>query len=356
MPNAELRTPVKEFVVCLMKERVIIADALAKLVAEWAKKGAVYAPVKAGSKGWTEFRRVTSLKETDFSRVNTKLPAKGLLFPQCETIVRFEGGTAREPAVPEEQVILGVRPCDAAAIAFQTRFFAGQGQTDPYYKARRERTMLIGLACNTPADTCFCAAVGGLPSGTRGLDLLLTDIGGKYLAEPVTDKGAALIADMPDPAIGDLEKKRELAEKAAEQMPKAIDTKVLKARLDSGFEHPVWEELNLACVNCGACTFVCPTCHCFDVTDEQRKGRGARYRVWDSCQFCVYSQHASGHNPRQTARSRYRNRVMDKFKYTVDMVGEVSCVGCGRCIAECPSAIDIRETVSTLLETLPEKK
>ena len=337
-----------------MTQRVITAEALAKLVAEWAKRGAVYAPVKAGSKDWTEFRRVTSLKETEFSRVNAKQSAKGLLFPQREVMLRFKDGKSEEPAAPEEQVILGIRPCDAAAIAFQAKFFTGQGQTDPYFKARLDRTTFIGFACNTPAETCFCTAVGGSPSGTRGLDLLLSDIGGKYLAEPVTDKGAALIADMPDPAIGDLEKKRELAEKCAEQMPQAIDTAALKRRLDGGFEHSVWDELNLACVNCGACTFFCPTCHCFDVTDEERKGRGARFRVWDSCQFCIYSQHASGHNPRQTACSRYRNRVMDKFKYTVDMVGELSCVGCGRCVIECPAAIDVRETIETLVTMLPD--
>jgi ferredoxin len=338
-----------------MKERVITAEALSKLVAEWAKKGAVYAPVKAGSKDWTEFRRVTSLNGTDVSRVNTKQSAKGLLFPQREVMLRFKDGKSEEPPAPEEQVILGIRPCDAAALAFQAKFFVGQGETDPYFKSRLDRTTLVGLACNSPAETCFCTAVGGSPSGTRGLDLLLTDIGGKYLAEPVTDKGAAWIADMPDPAIDDLEKKRELAEKSAEQMPQMIDTAALKRRLDSGFEHPVWDELNLACVNCGACTFLCPTCHCFDVTDEERKGRGARIRVWDSCQFCIYSQHASGHNPRQTARSRYRNRVMDKFKYTVDMVGELSCVGCGRCVIECPAGIDVRETVEVLLRRLPEE-
>jgi len=339
-----------------MTQRAITAEALDKRVAAWAKRGLVYAPARVKGKDWTEFRRVESLKEADFSRVSTKQSAKGLLFPQREVMLTFVDGKSEEPAAPEEQVILGIRPCDAAAVAFQAKFFAEQGRTDPYFKARLEKTTLIGLACNIPAETCFCTAVGGSPSGTRGLDLLLTDIGGRYLAEPATDKGAALIVDMPEPAAGDTEKKRELAEQCSRQMPPAIDTAAFKLRLDSGFEHPVWDELNLACVNCGACTFFCPTCHCFDITDETRKGRGARFRVWDSCQFCVYSQHASGHNPRQTARSRYRNRVMDKFKYTVDQVGEVSCVGCGRCIIECPAAIDIRETVATLVKTLPEEK
>jgi len=337
-----------------MTQRVVTAECLAKLITEWAGRGAVYAPVRVRGKDWTEFGRVEALGESGLGRVSTKQPAKGLLFPQCETLLRFKDGKSEEPGAPEEQVILGIRPCDAAAVAFQAKFFADQGETDPYFKARLDKTTFVGIACNTPAVTCFCTAVGGSPSGTRGLDLLLTDLGGKYLAEPVTEKGAALVADMPAPGHEDLDKKRELSEKAQAQMPQPLDTKTLKALLDNGFEHPIWEVLNLPCVNCGACTFLCPTCHCFDVTDETRKGRGARFRVWDSCQFCLYSQHASGHNPRQTGRSRYRNRVMDKFKYTVDQVGELSCVGCGRCISECPAGIDIRETVAALVRALPE--
>jgi sulfhydrogenase subunit beta (sulfur reductase) len=163
------------------------------------------------------------------------------------------------------------------------------------------------------------------------------------------------VKNLPEAAADDLAKKEEIADRAAAAITHRIDTGRLKQLLDSADSHPVWEDLSLACVNCGACTFVCPTCHCFDITDETRKGKGARLRVWDTCQFCLYSQHASGHNPRQTSVSRFRNRAMDKFKYTVDMIGEVSCVGCGRCIRECPAGIDIRETVEKLTAVLPEK-
>ena len=339
-----------------MKPRTVSADELAGLVAGWETSAAVYAPVKV--KDWTEFRRVSSLAEADLTQVNTKLSARGLLFPQCETMFRFETSRpdkAEEADQPEAQVILGVRPCDAAGIAVLDKFFAGQGETDTFYRRRREKTTLVGLACSAPADTCFCAAVGGLPAGTRGLDLLLTDLGGRYLAEPLTDNGEAAVKDLPEAAAADLAKKKEIADKAAVAMGQRIDTARLKQLLDSADSHPVWEDLSLACVNCGACTFVCPTCHCFDITDETSKGKGARLRVWDTCQFCLYSQHASGHNPRKTAASRFRNRAMDKFKYTVDMIGEVSCVGCGRCVRECPASIDIRETVETLMTVLPEK-
>jgi sulfhydrogenase subunit beta (sulfur reductase) len=339
-----------------MTQRIVTAAGLDKLVAEWAKNAAVYAPVKV--KDWTEFRRVSSLAEADLTQVNTKLSARGLLFPQCETMFRFE--TSRPDKVeeadqPEAQVVVGVRPCDAAGIAVLDKFFAGQGETDTFYQRRREKTTLVGLACSAPADTCFCSAVGGSPAGTRGLDLLLTDLGGRYLVEPLTDKGEAAVKNLPEAAADDLAKKKEIADRAAAAITHRIDTGRLKQLLDSADSHPVWEDLSLACVNCGACTFVCPTCHCFDITDETRKGKGARLRVWDTCQFCLYSQHASGHNPRQTSVSRFRNRAMDKFKYTVDMIGEVSCVGCGRCIRECPAGIDIRETVEKLTAVLPEK-
>ena len=338
-----------------MTQRIVTAAALDKLVAEWAKSGAVYAPVKV--KDWTEFRRISSLAEADLTRVNTKLSAKGLVFPQCETMFRFETNRpdkAEEVAQPGAQVVLGVRPCDSAGIAVLDEFFTGQGETDAYYQRRRERTVLVGLSCDAPADTCFCSAVGGSPAGTSGLDLLLTDVGGKYVAEPLADRGAALVDGMPEATAPDLAKKAELAGKAAAAMADRIDTRKLKGLLDAADGHPIWEELSLPCVNCGACTFICPTCHCFDMTDETRKGKGARIRVWDTCQSCMYSQHASGHNPRLAPAARFRNRTMDKFRYTVDMVGEVSCVGCGRCIRECPAAIDIRETVDVLLRQLSQ--
>ncbi|MBN2464570.1 4Fe-4S dicluster domain-containing protein [candidate division WOR-3 bacterium] len=339
-----------------MKAFILSAEELGRLVTEWAKSGAVYAPVKV--KDWSEFRRISSLAEADLTRVNTKLSARSLLFPQCETMFRFETShpdKAQLAAEPVPQVILGVRPCDAAGIAVLDKFFAGQGETDTFYRRRRDKTILVGLACQVPDDTCFCTAVGGSPAGTRGLDLLLTDIGGHYVAEPLTERGEAAVKDMNEAAAADLAKKDELASKATAAMAERIDTRKLKELLDTADTNPVWGELSLPCVNCGACTFVCPTCHCFDITDETRKDKGARIRVWDTCQSCMYSQHASGHNPRLAPAARFRNRTMDKFRYTVDQVGEVSCVGCGRCIRECPAGIDIRETVERLMLALGEQ-
>ncbi|MEO0077489.1 MAG: 4Fe-4S dicluster domain-containing protein [candidate division WOR-3 bacterium] len=333
-----------------MRPRLLTRRQFDAWVAELAERYELIAPRRQQS--WTEFAQVLSAAEIDFSRINTKVPAKAVFFPQRETMLRqpaeepVAGGPARDT------VLLGIRPCDAAALEVLDRTFVDKDYADPYYRARRESTALVGLACNTPADTCFCVALGGNPFATRGLDLLLVDIGDKYLAEPVTARGSALVGLAPEATDADISRSRELADNARSAIRLQLDPVRLKVLLDSGFEHPVWEELSLPCINCGACTFLCPSCHCFDVTDEERHGTKARIRIWDSCQFCTYSQHASGHNPRTVPGARLRNRIMDKFKYTVDDYGLVSCVGCGRCVIECPAAIDVRESVATLLARL----
>jgi ferredoxin len=338
-----------------VKERILTRAELDRLLDELAAKLPLYAPARHGKKQWTEFRRMKSAAEIDTNRINTKKPVKGLFFPQCEVMFRFKPGSAPEEAAAiEERVVFGVRPCDAHALEVLDKVFVDPAKPDPYFRRRREAATVVGIACNEPAETCFCSGVGGSPSGTRGLDLLLVDLGSKFLARPVTPKGQKLVEKFPEAGPDDLGRSRELAATADSKIGWAADTARIKRKLDKGFESPAWETVMDSCVNCGVCTFLCPTCHCFDVTDEEHKGKGARTRVWDTCQFCIYSQHASGHNPRNARHSRWRNRVNDKFKYTVDMVGEVSCVGCGRCIIECPSNIDIRATVEALDKALPE--
>uniref|UniRef100_A0A7C4CDU8 4Fe-4S ferredoxin n=1 Tax=candidate division WOR-3 bacterium TaxID=2052148 RepID=A0A7C4CDU8_UNCW3 len=338
-----------------MKPRIINRDRFEAWVAELVEKAELIAPTD--QQGWSGFAPVGSTSGIDLTRLNTKVPAKVLFFPQCETILRAGSDKAELPVPTDsgkDRILLGIRSCDTAALEVLDRVFLDRDYPDPYYRERRERTALIGLACNSPADTCFCVALGGSPFASRGLDLLLVDLGDRYLAEPVTARGAALVGSYPEAADPDISQRRELEDKARSAIRLRLDPARLKSLLDSGFEHPVWEELSLPCINCGACTFLCPSCHCFDISDEERGGVKARIRLWDSCQFCVYSQHASGHNPRSAPRARLRNRIMDKFKYTVDDYGLVSCVGCGRCAIECPAAIDIRETVETLLARLPE--
>ncbi len=102
------------------------------------------------------------------------------------------------------------------------------------------------------------------------------------------------------------------------------------------------------CVGCGACTYSCPTCHCFDITDEGTFFSGERRKNWDACQFDHFTLHASGHNPRDTQYKRWRNRFMCKFNFYPHKFKEKGCVGCGRCVRVCAVRMDITEVIEEI--------
>ncbi|MBM4035818.1 MAG: heterodisulfide reductase subunit A [Planctomycetes bacterium] len=266
------------------------------------------------------------------------LPLKRLFFPETEVILEFDDGSAKGLSlrVPEppatERVVLGCRPCDAAALAALDQVFEWD-YDDVRYRRHRGRTTVVAFACTEPDAACFCTSVGGSPHGEAGSDALAfpTKDGGA-LIKPLTDKGIKLIERLdgivePAPAGTTLPEPPAVAPK--------FDVERVKPWLDAHFEDPFWTEATLACLGCGACSYLCPTCHCFDIVDEATWNRGERRRNWDSCSFSLFTLHASGHNPRPTQAARYRQRVMHKFKYFPDRFGRLACVGCGRCVRTC---------------------
>ena len=270
--------------------------------------------------------------------------AKEAFFPLCEDIMSYtkEGQqvtlTDIDPARFPETVLVGVRPCDAAAIPVLDAVFSWDYK-DEFFLERRKKTTIIGLACTTADDACFCTAVGLSPSETKGSDLFLTPLeGGGYACETFSDKGEQLIVGHSELFVEPTAAQAiPLAQPQAEQ----IDLKKVKAWLDDHFEDPSWDAIATRCVGCGACAFVCPACHCFDIVDEGTEKAGKRRKNWDACGFWKFTHHASGHNPRDLQPKRYRNRIMHKFKYYNDKFGQTLCSGCGRCVRICPVGIDI---------------
>ncbi len=180
-----------------MKQRLLTRKQLNELLDKLAQEVCLYAPVR--DRTGTSWAKISRADEVCLEEVNTVEPAKGFVFPRCEVLVRFDPqGNPVEPEPPPEQVVFGIRPCDARGIAFLVKFYTQEGRTDPYVKARREKTTLIGVACSRTAPTCFCLALGGSPQGSEGLDLLLVELGEELLAEPVTEKGERLVADLPE--------------------------------------------------------------------------------------------------------------------------------------------------------------
>jgi ferredoxin len=187
--------------------------------------------------------------------------------------------------------------------------------------------------------------------GTEGSDLLLTPLSDAYHVQVLTQRGQELVeqyADLFAEGGADRERERAQVEEASRaKIVRCVDIEGMDKTLD--FDNPVWESVAPQCVDCGICTFVCPTCHCFDIEDEGNPRAGERIRLWDACTFYGYTAAHAG-QPRPTHFRRYRQRIMHKFRYYPENFGRTLCVGCGRCIEHCPVKIDLRDVLEAVKE------
>lgn len=288
---------------------------------------------------------------------NSVKPPKEIFFPQTQTLFGYERSPELKitdpPKEPKKAMLWGVRPCDARSFLILDELFYWDYEDD-LYRNMRDKTVIIGLACTDPHHNCFCTSVGGKPHSKEGLDVLLTDLGDRYYVEILTKKGEEVIRKPKDLFTKATEKEKKLRDKiqseAEGKVTKNVEVAGVKEKLDELFESDYWERRSATCVGCGICTYLCPTCHCFDITDEDRGKCGRRIRTWDTCMVPEYTVHASGYNPRPGKKSRLRNRVFHKFNYYPKRFDKIACVGCGRCITRCPVGIDIVEVLEDVKE------
>lgn len=329
-------------------------DFIRELSAEYS----VYAPGIVDGK--TEFIPIETYEQIDSARQVTDMSAKGIFFPPSEVLFEYDKEGIRAAETSHRPIaVWGMRNCDSRSLTMLDRVFGSAVQMpeeekfqDPYWKEKYDSSLIFGLACNEPLSTCFCNWFGGGPHNRDGMDVSVVDAGDIYLMEPVSDKGVDIIGKLScltDATEEDKPLVAKLASDAESMMPPLLELGDLGERLTALFGDSIWDEISAKCVNCGACTFSCPTCHCFDMQDEGRGGRGKRVRIWDSCMFPIFTMEASGHNPRALSRERVRQRVMHKYSYYPENYGEILCTGCGRCVMICPVNLDIREVLRKIL-------
>ncbi|RLB73046.1 MAG: 4Fe-4S ferredoxin [Deltaproteobacteria bacterium] len=339
-----------------MEAKLIKKDALAEVVKRIAGQKLVYAPVKDGSR--VNFKYLDQGESAFLDYGNSTNAPKNIFFPQTETMMRYTRTDKGNKLVSaqeniDEMVLFGVRPCDLRSFKLLDMVFDQEKYSDPYYVKRRQQTTIVAMACRQPPSSiCFCTSVGGHPYLSDGADILISELDdNEFLVEFLSSKGeslAKLFGSLDDATDTSMARKNELSEASAAAIKSTIPATEIKPWLDENFDHPYWDTIHQSCLACGTCSYLCPTCHCFDIKDEVTGDDGLRLRTWDSCMYSIYSKETSGHNPRPGQKQRWRQRLMHKFKYFVDNFNAISCVGCGRCVANCPVNTDIRKVVSDI--------
>lgn len=312
-------------------------DLLSWLEGVSAQKDLV-APVQV--EGRLLFRRTGDVSEIVLDYTNTDLSPREFFFPATETLFTVDKSNGRaelEPTqVERDTVIFGMRPCDAKGMAALALPYL-QDPADSLFAQHRERTAIVGLSCLKACPECFCTSMGTGPDDAANVDILLTEAADGYMVEVMTDKGKAL---MPDSLLSEAK-----ADKPAPAQVPLVPAEGISARLREAFDDIYWSRLADRCLHCNVCSYVCPTCYCFDIRDYSEKGGAVRVRTWESCQSPGFTKAAGGHNPRADKGTRLRQRFAHKLLYYPEEFGTSHCTGCGRCVKACPVNIDIREII-----------
>ncbi|MFH1236796.1 MAG: 4Fe-4S dicluster domain-containing protein [Candidatus Aenigmatarchaeota archaeon] len=310
----------------------------------------VFAPVEAN--GEHNFRQVRAFSDVNLGNyVNTEFPPKKFLHPNGLLMMEFDGSKVRQKAGASKIALFGVRPCDTHAFAVLDNVMT-DGYVDAYYKKARGSTLVLALNCTTAGDECFCGSMGTREA--TGFDLLFTETGSGFHVEAGSEKGQSLVKSKL------FRKTNSPAPKANLVFKKEIDTNNLEEVMKSSFNADFWDETAKRCLSCASCTSVCPTCYCFDVRHDAEPGEGKGNvkisRTWNYCMLKPFTRVAGGEVTRDQRTERVKQFFYHKLLYGKENQGKLHCVGCGRCIRECMTGIDITEEAAKARSEYESKK
>jgi len=342
-------------------------DKLQDFLTELAEEYQVYLPIKKNQQtdfySFEKLLNSSKVLEIDLdARLSVKSP-KSFLFPRSESYLEFKKDNERldfklKELTGKPNLLFGIRNCDQESFKLLDKVFL-QEPVDRLYQRRRESTITVVGRCLDQSETCFCQLFDIEPAASEtGADLYYFNSDHNLYFTAASDQGELILSEYSQ-YFNNLESEKETELRMqAEKFNKTISTnsnnpltinkpELLYENKEKIFNSNIWQELANRCLECGICTYLCPTCHCYDIQDYASDQTGERYRCWDSCLFSNFTEMAHGDNPREETYQRLRQRFFHKLVYFPEEQKEsLACVGCGRCLGNCPVNIDITEVLA----------
>lgn len=244
-------------------------------------------------------------------------------------------------------VTIGMWLSDARGLQILDMVFLDEQFCDPYYAARRNDNIIVAVVPAKKRWSTFWSSTDDISSWKNAANVILYDLGNKFVAEITNEKGEEITKSFDMATSEDQKNAERLFAIFADNDNMDFKNKIISKKLV--WDSPIWEEISKRCISCGICTYICPSCSCFDIADEIHGNKTSRYRCHDSCQFAEFTLMGHGHNPRPTQMPRCRQRLLHKFRYQPKQFGITGCTGCGRCVELCPVNIDIRIAMNKLI-------
>lgn len=318
----------------------------------------VYAPRLTGKKGRNgkeivRYGEIHSVKEIVYDR-QSDFSAKEVYYPVMQTMIYFTEDTSTESKVQDDRgLLILAHPCDINAIRrLDTIFLKNGNHADIYYKRLRDKVKMVMLECTGSYENCYCVSMGSNVAKDYSVAVRMQENGCE-----VQVKDAFFLPYFAGLKESDFEPKFVMENERKAVLPEINGKEELKVASNLEF----WQDYDEACISCGGCNTVCPTCACFDtvdvIYDEQSKD-GERRRVWSSCMLDTFTMTAGGARARKTPGANMRFKALHKvYDYQLRFeTGEPMCVGCGRCIQRCPKEIDFLLTINRFHDEMEKAK
>ncbi len=333
---------------------IVFISRLKPLLDAVSSEAELFVPEKSGE--FYIYKKYNPSKEVVLNTIRTCTPVKEFLFPIREVAAVFPKD--KEPEKIKPFAVFGLKDCDIRSIQILDKVFAEDEYKDSLYISRREKMFIISSDCTEPGQSCFCNLFDGEGFSKSGFDLNISPIKDGFIIEAGSAKGkdfikkhSGLFAEVPSALISERDKNRQKTRAQLEKNSSEIklDGQVREI-VENAADSEIFDKEAKDCIECQACTRVCPTCHCFYLYDASQKDYFVKMKMWDSCMRMAYAAVAGGENPRKVLGDRIRHRLMHKFVYFLDRYGVNMCVGCGRCIDSDAGGMDLRQVLKKLSE------